>query len=94
MVDRVLIPENIYSQTSYYHHLQELAILYESADYKRMEETMNDAVHIRKKNSRLAPLYSELVSVIQEITFDEEAQYIEDYFALKNAALKNDVSLY
>jgi len=90
MVDKVLIPENVYNETSYYHNLQELAILYETADFKGMEQVLNDSLHVRSKNAKLGPLYTELVSVIKDITFDEAAQYIEDYNALKIAALKND----
>jgi len=89
MVSEVLIPDFVYDQTAYYLHLQELAILSERADFQGMEGAMNEAEFIRQKNTKILPLYSELVSLIKQITYDQEAQYLEDYSYLKDV-IEND----
>jgi len=90
MVSEVLIPDFVYDQTAYYLQLQELAILYERADYQGMEGAMNEAEFIREKNTKILPLYSELVSLIKKITYDQEAQYLEDYSYLKDVVENNE----
>jgi hypothetical protein len=92
MVSEVLIPDFVYDQTAYYLHLQELAILSERADFQGMEGAMNEAEFIRQKNTKILPLYSELVSLIKQITYDQEAQYLEDYSYLKDV-IENDKEL-
>lgn len=90
MVSEVLIPDFVYDQTAYYLQLQELAILYERADFQGMEGAMNEAEFIREKNTKILPLYSELVSLIKKITYDQEAQYLEDYSHLKDVIENNE----
>lgn len=93
MVGEVLVPDFVYDQTNYYTHLQEQALLYETAQFEEMEENITEHKFTKIKNDLLAPIYAELVSIIKRITHNQETAYLEEYNHLKELILSKDVSI-
>ena len=65
---------------AYYRKLQELAVYAERADYKAMEEAVNDKHILKYKNQRMIPLYQEIVSIIKHLNNTEEKKIVKDYY--------------
>lgn len=90
MVGEVLVPDFVYDQTTYYTHLQEQALLYETAQFEEMEENISEHKFTKAKNDLLAPIYAEVVSIIKRITHNQETEYLEEYNHLKEVILSKE----
>ena len=61
--------------------MQHLSNLADKADYKGMEEALNQEDTIKEKNFLLRPLYSDLKLIIRKMTKTEEAEFLRDYYS-------------
>ena len=52
--------------------------------YQELEDFLNNKDEVNTKNKMLKPLYRELKSAIQNITYTEDAKAYLDYVALRN----------
>jgi len=67
MKAQVIIPDFIYDQTSYYIKLQEQASYLEQGNYEALEKSQDPSELIKFKNSKISPIYAQIVGVIKHI---------------------------
>ncbi|CAD8133764.1 unnamed protein product [Paramecium octaurelia] len=70
LVGNLLIPDTVLDEISYYHDLQEKAILYETAQYEEIDKLNDPNIQLEWKNRLGMPLYQRIVTLIKFLKQD------------------------
>ena len=91
----ILIPNNLNYQSDYFVRLQEKALLQLEGQYEEIEEYNIDGRVIHFKNSKLKPVFAEIVNILGELRKNELERIYEEFkvasYGLKEAPLSNEM---